>query len=173
VGADDGGEVVVLIGGVEDRGRGHDLILVDPLPPAAGMEKICLERKLAMEREGELVGRHEWHNPDHEVLHSWGNDGEGGAAIPSTNCRCWSGLHHWGNNGGGEAVILFAGCRCRSGLITAGRTCFRRGGARMEGHGMQHRFGHQERGPGLERGAGGRGRWRSRGEAVDAHGIGL
>lgn len=70
VGADDGGEVVVLIGGAEDRGRGHDLILVDPLPPAAGMEKICLERKLAMEREGELVGRHEWHNPDHEVLRS-------------------------------------------------------------------------------------------------------
>jgi hypothetical protein len=32
--------------------------------------------KLAMERQGELVGRHGRYGPGHEVLHKWGNDGE-------------------------------------------------------------------------------------------------
>jgi hypothetical protein len=50
-----------------------------------------------------------------------------------------------GQNGGSEAAIPSVSYRCRSGPITAGRTCFRRGGAWMEGREMQHKFGHRER----------------------------
>jgi hypothetical protein len=38
--------------------------------------------QLAMEKEGELVGRHGRHNPSHEVFHRWGNDGEGRGGDP-------------------------------------------------------------------------------------------
>jgi hypothetical protein len=94
-------------------------------------ESICLEWNSPWkERVSWLVAM--GGGPGHEVLHRWGNDGEGRCGDPIRQLQVLFGPPPMGQWRRERAAIPSTGRWCRSGPITASRTCFHRGWMRRD-----------------------------------------